>query len=85
MQIYIKYLDITKKYIQQKTKTDYIELKHRRKKYIYMKARCSQVVINYLSIVAYYGKLKSGLQNWLLDSTVDLMTLNIWIVGVRIN
>ena len=29
MQIYIKYLDITKKYIQQKTKTDYIELKQK--------------------------------------------------------
>ena len=42
-----------------------------------MKARCSQVVINYLSIVAYYDKLKSGLQNWLLDSTANLMTLNI--------
>ena len=77
MQIYIKYLDITKKYIQHKTKTDYIELKHRRKKKIYMKARSSQVVTNYLSIVAYYDKLKSGLQNWLLDSTVNLMTLNI--------
>ena len=78
MQIYIKYLDITKKYIQHQTKTDYIELKHRRKKkYIYMKARCSQEVTNYLSIVAYYDKLKSGLQNWLLDSTVNLMTLNI--------
>ena len=50
-----------------------------------MEARSSQIVINYLSIVAYCDKLKSGLQNWLLDSTVNLMTLNIGIVGVRIN
>ena len=30
-----------------------------------MGARNSQVVINYLSIVAYCDKLKSGLRNWL--------------------
>ena len=60
--------------------TYYIKLKHKQKKY--MEARNSQAVINSLSIVAYCNKLKFGLQNWLLDSTVILTTLAIGIVGV---